>query len=452
MEPAITGALYTAESLLEGAVAFAKGIAHPTLPLKANLTHVTSVPVSRCHHTLSVVKGRAYIFGGESEPGKLADNAMHIVILPSSGVLEADYTTIPARPTTADGHVPAPRKGHTAVVIGDSICVFGGSGIEPENGRMWVYSTVSNSWSCLDPATDSLYPSHRTGHAAASAELPGPKEKVYKERAPQQPADPAKVVPEPADEDTWGTIFIVGGRNISSNELLNDALAFDVRSRTWSNIPTPLGQPREGASMELMGNRLYLFGGKGVETFASGGMELVDVSPVWKHAESGTTPLTSGWGWEEISHADGEAPQARSGAGLVGVTTGQGRHYLLAVGGEGEGQPTGEFKAKAFISDIWAFQIPSERATAASVKDATKAGMRKDTNEARWAEVQYKFLDSMGEEEKEVPGEPKQGLGVRGAFAVARGTEVDGASVVVWGGMDGRGTMLGDGWLVTVDR
>ena len=32
MEPAIAGAFYTAESLLEGAVAFTQGITHPTLP------------------------------------------------------------------------------------------------------------------------------------------------------------------------------------------------------------------------------------------------------------------------------------------------------------------------------------------------------------------------------------------------------------------------------------
>ena len=115
MEPAIAGALYTAESLLEGAVAFAKGIAHPTLPLKASLAHITSVPLPRSNHTLSVVKGRAYIFGGESAPGTLADNAMHIVILPSSGVYEADYTSIPARPAKVGGVIAINRESYTGI-------------------------------------------------------------------------------------------------------------------------------------------------------------------------------------------------------------------------------------------------------------------------------------------------------------------------------------------------
>jgi hypothetical protein len=81
MEPAIAEALYTAESLLEGAVAFAEVITHPTLPLRASFPHVTSTPLPRTGHTLSVVKGRPYIFGGESSPGTLANNDMHMAIL-----------------------------------------------------------------------------------------------------------------------------------------------------------------------------------------------------------------------------------------------------------------------------------------------------------------------------------------------------------------------------------
>ncbi|KAF2268112.1 galactose oxidase [Lojkania enalia] len=444
VEPTIAGALYTAESLLEGAVAFAKGITHPTLPLKANLSRITDVPLPRSHHTLSVVKGRAYIFGGETSPGTLADNAMHIVILPSSGVTTADYTSIAARPMNTGGEVPQARKGHTSVVIGDSIYIFGGEGVGDEMGRIWVYSTTSNSWYSLDPASDSPCPSHRYGHAAAISELPPPRDEVvYRERAPQRPADPAKVVPEPADPDTWGTMFVVGGRSLTG-ELMSDALAFDVRTRTWSNIPSPLGQPREGASMTIVGNKLYRFGGKGIETIATGGLQAVDVSLVWKHAEDGTTPLTSGWAWEEVEHVEGEAPQARSGTGLESVTTGQGRHYLIALGGEGEDG--------RFFDDIWAFQLPSERQTAAAAKDSTRSSVKASTNEGKWAEAKYEYLDSIGEEEKEIPGEPKHGLGIRGHFAVAKGTEVDGASVIAWGGVDQAGKILSDGWLVTVDR
>jgi hypothetical protein len=442
-ESAVAGALYAAETVIEGAVALVKGITHPTLPLKSKLLPITSVPLPRSHHTISVVKGRAYIFGGESSAGQLADNAMHIVILPSSGVLEADYTSIPAR----GREVPAPRKGHTATVIGDSIYIFGGEGVAPEKGRIWVYSTISNDWSHIDPSSqDAPYPAHRSGHAAASSDKPGPKDVTYQEKAPQQPADPAKVVPEPADPDTWGTIFIVGGRDILNGQLLDDGLAFDLNTRTWSNIPTPAGPAREGASMTLLGSRLYRYGGKGVETFASGALQFVDVSQVWDHAKSGTTPLVSGWAWEEVPHPDGSsAPPARSNAGLVAVTTGQGRHYLLVIGGEGEGA------GATFLDDIWAFQLPPEYATAAVVKDQMRASISKSTHVGEWAETSYAHVDDTGVE-KEIPGQPKRGIGARGGFAVDKGSEVDGASVVAWGGVDEGGKVLGDGWLVTVER
>ncbi|KAF2661240.1 galactose oxidase [Lophiostoma macrostomum CBS 122681] len=444
MEPAVAGAVYAAETLLEGAVALTKGITHPTLPIKAHLTHITSTPVPRSHHTISVVKGRAYIFGGETSPGQLADNAMQIVILPSSGVLEADYTSRPARPSTSGGEVPGPRKDHTSVVIGDNLYMYGGSGVASENGRVWVYSTLSNSWSYLDPSPGTLYPSHRAGHASVPSDLPGPKDIVFQERAPQAPVDPAKAVPEPADDDSWGTIFVVGGKDTEKGDLLNEGLAFDIRTRTWSNIPSPPGQPREGASMELSGNTVYCFGGKGVETFMSGAIEALNVSPVWQHAEGGTTPLASGWSWDELPHVDGDAPKARSGAGLVGVTTGQGRHYLLALGGVGEGEE--------LLDDVWAFQLPPERASAAAIKDQARTGLKKDTHEGKWAEVLYMFVDTTGEEEKEIPGKPKRGLGARGHFAVAKGTEVDGATAVAWGGVGSGGEILGDGWMITVDR
>jgi hypothetical protein len=449
MEPAAAGILYAAENVLQGAAALVKGITHPTLPIKANLTRITSVPLPRSQHTVSVVKGRAYIFGGETAPGHLANNDMHIVILPSSGVLEADYTSKPAQAANGLDDVPASRKGHTAVVIGDTIYVFGGEGesVSNENGRIWAYHTVSNTWSFLDPAPGTSAPSQRVGHTSASSDLPAAKTVTYQERAPQQPADPSKNVPEPPVDDTWGTIFVVGGYDTSTRELATDALAFDLKTRTWSNIPSPSGHPREGASLALAGSRLYRFGGKGIETFASGALEYLEVASVFSHAEGGTTPLTSGWAWQEVSHVESKelsAPQARAKAGLVELTTGQGRHYLLAVGGEGEDS--------RYLDDMWTFQLPPEHATAAAAKDAIRSSMKRDTHEAQWAEVLYKYVDSKGEEEREIPGEPKRGLGQRSQFAIARGTEVDGATCVVWGGVDPSGNVLGDGWLVTVNR
>lgn len=445
MEPATVGVFHAAENLFAGAAALVKGITHPTLPLTALLTHITSVPLPRAHHTLSVVKGRAYIFGGETSPGQLADNDMHIVILPSSGVLEADYQAIKARPERAGGEVPKSRKGHTAVVVGDSIYIFGGEGVENENGRIWVYHTVRNSWLYLDPAPETLYPAHRAGHAAASSEFPGPKDVTFTEKAPQQPADPAQVVPEPADADTWGTIFILGGRNTQTGEALSDALAFDVRTRTWSNIPVPNGPPVEGASLALVGTTLYYYGGKTVRPVpeATSNLQHLNVESVWKHAEGGTTPLNSGWTWEPTPHgaatpASPKAPETgtttripkrpspRFAAPMVPLTTGQGRNYLLLTGGASPAPAA----STTLLDDIWAFQLPSDTRTAASAKDNIRQSLQRETREGAWDELRYKYIDATGEEDKtekqHVLDMGKKGVGARMGFAVARGTEVDG--------------------------
>lgn len=63
MEPTAAGILYAAQDVLSGAAALVKGITHPTQPIRANLTRIASVPLPRSQHTVSIVKGRAYVFG-----------------------------------------------------------------------------------------------------------------------------------------------------------------------------------------------------------------------------------------------------------------------------------------------------------------------------------------------------------------------------------------------------
>ncbi|EGX95632.1 Kelch repeat type 1 [Cordyceps militaris CM01] len=165
----------------------------------------------RSAHSLDIVAGCAYIFGGELADG-LADNDMHVVRLPASGA-STDYLRIKAVPETPDepaadddrqtaasvassdaGHssprskgkgkeramelarpvladVPAPRAGHATAVIGTRIFLFGGhshaSSSSPDNdddddhtppppldeaGRVWVFDTRTRAWSHLDPA------------------------------------------------------------------------------------------------------------------------------------------------------------------------------------------------------------------------------------------------------------------------------------------------------------
>lgn len=80
--------------------------------------------------------------------------------------------------------------------------------------------------------------------------------------------------------------------------------------------------------------------------------------------------------------------------------------------------------------DIWALQLKPEGMTAASFKDAARMAIKKDTNEAQWAELKYLNADGVMIQE----GQQGRGIGPRRACAAAKELDVDGASLIVWGG------------------
>ncbi len=168
------GAGYAAETAVEGAVGAGIAIAKSTMPLKAGWKRIPitdSLP--RSSHSLSVIKGTAYVFGGEIRSREPVGTDIHAINLPASGNTEADYKVIPA----AGAEVPQARVGHTANVIDDRIYVFGGrggKGMTPlaEHGRVWVFDAVSKHWTFLDPAEGSLYPEPRSYHASAATAYP----------------------------------------------------------------------------------------------------------------------------------------------------------------------------------------------------------------------------------------------------------------------------------------
>lgn len=192
MEPGLAAAAYAAETAIEGAAVGALALARSTVPLKARFYRIPSPSPSlkRFTHSLNVIGGRAYIFGGESDAvGSSGDNAMHVVTLPTDLELsDVDYQSIPAvgqPPTPASSEdtemsaessataargakggemVPSARAGHCASVIGERIYVFGGSfpigrtdstadpmpGLD-EDGNVYVFDTRNKTWTLLRP-------------------------------------------------------------------------------------------------------------------------------------------------------------------------------------------------------------------------------------------------------------------------------------------------------------
>ena len=118
----MAAAAYGVETVAEGAVGAAMAIGKSTMPLKGGPWRPipTDKLLPRSSHSLSIVKGKAYIFGGEEKPREPVDNHVHVFTLPQSEHDETDYQTIPATSSEGtNGPVPEKRDGHTATVIGD---------------------------------------------------------------------------------------------------------------------------------------------------------------------------------------------------------------------------------------------------------------------------------------------------------------------------------------------
>ena len=98
MEAAATAlaAEQIASTTVEAGVVY--GVAKPTPPLAASFTRISSEAfLPRLHHSLTVVNGQAYIFGGETDDGKLAGDEMHIISLPlekAKNEKKPDYSTL----------------------------------------------------------------------------------------------------------------------------------------------------------------------------------------------------------------------------------------------------------------------------------------------------------------------------------------------------------------------
>ena len=460
MEPGVVAAAYGVETAVEGAAGAAVAISKSTMPLKATWKRIlTDTILPRSSHSLSLVKSKAYIFGGEQQPREPVDNHVHVFTLQFPGNAEADYQVIQAKATKDDGAVPSPRVGHTASVVDDRIYVFGGRGgkaMKPleENGRVWVFDTTMNQWSYLDPAKGSPYPAARSYHASTSTEHPVStfQEKAVPDPPPfnaaqeqtkkDQTVDPSGTTASGFDDH--GTIFIHGGCLALGR--VADVWAFDIVSRVWSQFPDAPGPARGGHSLTTSRERLYLSGGFDGEKELGGAIHFLRLTKSTfddkgGKGELGVSPLTGQW--ESIEPpADTQMPGNRSVAGLQPVTTGQGRHYLLLFLGERDPSSSGHEAAGKFWDDVWSFQLRPEGMTAASFKDATRQLFGARTAEGTWARVDIPESSMSGRTEH--PGQ-------RGWFASAQGQDLDPGSVVLWGGVLGDNSRVGDGWILTVE-
>ncbi|KAL5594441.1 hypothetical protein BROUX41_001374 [Berkeleyomyces rouxiae] len=171
-------------------------------------------PLSRSSHSLDIVGGSAYIFGGEVNAREPVDNAMHVIGLPYSGA-SADYYAIPAQPLVENTDNPEVEQD------------------QPEEN---------------DPKT-------------AEENPPNP---------PNESNDPAS--PQKSESDAEEPTDTASTTDIGSKKLT------DIPLRTASNKSStkekgkaiedrpelgPVPAPRVGHATATIGNRIFMFGGRG---------------------------------------------------------------------------------------------------------------------------------------------------------------------------------------------
>lgn len=553
------------------------GQAQPTNPnLQATWERIFVPSLARSSHSINVVAGNAYVFGGEVEPRKPVDNDMHIIVLPYSSA-NADYVAVHPKaaprpepvqiptvvePTAEDesedkgkakdlsdvdlaspaqelgevitgseqiadgpdpsttkakepahaspdnsslGDVPSPRVGHATAVIGTRIFLFGGRGgpdmaALEEHGRVWVFDTKTNLWSYLDPLMPAVepispafadkrqhYPAARSYHSAVGVSLPrdfSSGNKGMRQSWAQWAQGDSETVGTPQnpivghvannsrdeDEDGYGTFIVHGG--CFTEGRTNDVWAFDVRSKVWQQLPSAPGLPRGGTTLALAAGKLWRFGGFNGESEEGGQLDCLELGIDSFNDLSGEADLVlSAKGeWKSILAEDlassalesepaGEDdstkplakpvshpwPGHRSVAGLHTVTIGgpTGREYLLLLLGERDPSDDGHNAAGKFWDDVWAYEIPrpSAAAAATSFVDSWLGRTPAAAGQGKWFKVETDAYD------EEDVGAAK-GPGPRGWFATAHMGELEERGVVLWGGVDGQNSRLGDGWIL----
>ncbi|KAF2857974.1 hypothetical protein K470DRAFT_222279 [Piedraia hortae CBS 480.64] len=429
----VAAGLWAAEEAVSTTVQLGIGayfLSKPTQPLKAVFLQIatseddeTRNSLCRSDHTLTVIDNRAYIFGGQTATEKLASAEMHAVTLMSKDAPQPDYSVIPAIPAKEGGKLPSPRRKHAACAFNGCVAVFGGldedGKVIDEGHGIWLFNGTKSAWETVEPADD---PKH------------GP-----------VPRSSATLLHHQSG------MILCGGQD-ASGAGLKDVWLFDYVVRAWSRLPDA---PVVHTNASVSSGVLHVI--SSVDNM-SGDLHILQITPKegeehkWHTVTFPTNPLTPG-------------PRPRAGAGLLPVTTGYGRHYLLYILGarqdasspvEAQTEPPEVHPESAeepkYWSDVWTYQLPSSQVKPTSItdsfkpakiKDSIRSALGYDSGQHSWAEVEVLPPTDMQ------LGAGKVHPGPRGFF----GCDVmaDGQSVVIWGGVNAKGEKEGDGWIIKIE-
>ncbi|KAK7429845.1 hypothetical protein QQZ08_003690 [Neonectria magnoliae] len=380
-------------------------VAKPTQLLKASLSQIAATPghdsslaLARSRHSITVIGNKAYIFGGESADGQLSSTDIHAIAVPSEDrPSDVDYACYPAvaatdKDTATDTPGPSARTAHAACARHKSLIIHGGRDKHgndiDEASVLWVWDSEKVQWTKIQ---------------SNGLEAPG------------SISDHHIFFDEKQD-----ILVLHGGKRQPGRDeeasQSSDTWLFDFTRAVWSQLPSAPGPSLNAA---LVNETLYCIG---AESEVSGSIHFLKIDALdralrWSSVDFPTSPLTPG-------------PRPRVGSGLITITTGFGRNYLVYFFGSRDGE---------FCSDLWSLQLPSDGLSASNIKDTVRDKVPGvDSGSFSWSEMEI------------APTEPKQAdgkahPGPRGFF----GADLcGGKGVVFWGGINAKGETESDGWLL----
>lgn len=301
--------------------------------MKGTWQHISLPSLPRSSHSLDIIAGNAYIFGGEigGDGRKPIDNDMHIVVLPWSGA-PADYYAVKAK---ASPKSSSTEEGGNAAAIPTIITEEDETESQLKDPLTEVPLSSSPPASTVTPSADS--------ESESESEPSTPSNNNNNNNNNKGKALETADVPPPrighATAVIGTRIFMFGGRSgdsSSATTILNEngrVWVFETQTHSWTYLDphrsSPVPPPRSDHSAAATDKP---------RDFAATGPRRLRRAPTWKE-------------WAEGDSGDVGIPQR--------PITGS----IAARAGDDEGAGFGTFIihagriADGLVNDVWAFDV-----------------------------------------------------------------------------------------------
>ncbi|KAI0756782.1 hypothetical protein C8Q80DRAFT_1224263 [Daedaleopsis nitida] len=184
-------------------------------------------PSGRIGHSVVMVGPRIYIFGGEAD-GELFNDLWCFDLSTLVSKPAWEQLELPTKSSSSKpSPKPARRTGHTCVAYRNELIVFGGTDGRYHYNDTWAFDFSSKTWSEL--SCTGYIPCQREGHAAALVD---------------------------------DIMYVFGGRGVDGGNI-GELGAFKITTRRWFMFQKmgPEPSPRSGHGMAAVGSKVYVLGG-----------------------------------------------------------------------------------------------------------------------------------------------------------------------------------------------